>query len=209
MRKGGKTYSEIRLALGHLPKSTLSNWLKPVELTFKQRLRIAQKIVGGSTLGRQRGGWKNHEKRLARIAAIQKVAAKEFAGLKNDHFFVPGLLLYLAEGSKKAERFQFMNSDPHLVRYMQLWLHGVAKIKNEDIRSRLYTHKFYAHDNHEKFWSDFLKIPLAQFYQTIYKPTGHRIKKNPSYRGCIRIEIGGSELYWKIMKWRDLLYATL
>lgn len=209
LRRAGKTYSEIKKAIGPLPKSTLSNWLKNIELTLTQKQRIRQKISDRSALGRQRGGWRNHQKRLERIANIQKAAKKEFVHFKGSHLFLSGLLLYLAEGSRKIERFQFMNSDPYLVKFMAIWLKEFGGITRSGIRARLYTHEVYANENNEKFWSNFLNIPSAQFYKTIYKPTPHSVKKNTEYKGCLRIEIAGSELYWKIMKWRDMLYSAL
>lgn len=209
LRKQGKTYSEIQDMLGPLAKSTLSNWLKPIELTKIQKDRIQRKITDRSALGRQKGGWTNHQKRLTRIAKIQSAAQKEFIHLCNDGFFLTGLVLYLAEGSRKVERFQFMNSDPFLIKIMIKWLYRFHKISIKEIWARLYTHKISRNEHQEKFWSNFLNIPFNQFLKTIYKPTPHKIKKNPEYRGCLRIEISGTELFWKIMKWRDMLYDNL
>jgi len=209
LRKRGKTYSEIQDILGPLAKGTLSNWLKPIELTEIQKERIRKKIIDRSVLGRQKGGWKNHQKRLERIANIQFTAQKEFSHLCGNKFFLSGLVLYLAEGTRKTERFQFMNSDPFLVKIIIKWLNKFHKISTAKIKARLYTHKIFIGENNEKFWSGFLNIPLAQFLKTIYKPTSHKIKKNPNYKGCLRIEISGTELFWKIMKWRDMLYANI
>lgn len=209
LRTLGKTYSEIQNAVGPIPKSTLSGWLKSVELTDNQRLAIQEKILKRGALGRQKGGWKNHQKRLERIDNIRKLANKEFPILKKDPFFLFGLALYLAEGSKKIERFQFMNSDPHLVKMIIKWLNKFGRIGNRDISARLYAHKIYANENNEKFWSNFLNLPMSQFHKTIYKHTDHKIKKNPGYKGCVRIEIPGSELYWKIIHWRNILYKNL
>jgi transposase-like protein len=208
LRKQGKTYSEIQRAIGPLAKSTLSNWLKQINLTKTQKIRILKKISDAAALGRQKGGWKNHQKRLERIARIQTTAVKEFSLFSKNPFFLTGLILYLSEGARKIERFQFMNSDPYLVKIMIKWLCLFGKITKKDIKARLYTHKLYTTQNHEKFWSCFLNIPASQFLKTIYKPTPHKIKKNFDHKGCIRIEISGSELFWKIMKWRDILYKS-
>jgi hypothetical protein len=123
--------------------------------------------------------------------------------------FLAGLILYLAEGSKKSEQFQFMNSDPKLMKYMILW---VTKCGNKDfktLRFRLYIHKLYEHENCETFWLKELKADSTQFLKTIYKPTGRVYKKNPQYKGCLRLEVAGSELYWKTMAWRDCFYYEL
>lgn len=209
LRRRGKTYSEIQKILGPLPKSTLSGWLKKVELTKSQKKRIQQKIIDRGALGRQRGGWSNHQKRLTRISAIQLKAREEYASFSNNQLFLVGIALYSAEGSRKTERFQFMNSDPFLVKIMLKWIRKFDPVSFKNINARLYVHKIYSHENHEKFWSDFLNIAPAKFQKTIFKPTLHKVKKNPEYRGCLRIETSGSELYWKMMEWRKMLYANI
>ena len=206
LRKQGKTYSEIQEMLGPLPKSTLSGWLKMIELTEIQKKHIQQKIINRSALGRQKGGWTNHKKRLARISAIQMKAKKEYAFLSGDRLFLVGIALYSAEGSRKIERFQFMNSDPFLIKIMLKWIRIFGTVSFKNIKARLYIHGIYARENHEKFWSSFLNIAPTQFQKTILKPTTHKVKKNPEYKGCLRIETSGSELYWKMMTWRELFY---
>lgn len=209
LRKQGKTYSEIQKFIGPLAKSTLSNWLKPVELTFDQKDRIQKKMADRGAIGRQKGGWKNHQKRQERIAKIQLEAQKEFPSLSKNPFFMTGLALYLAEGSKKSERFEFMNSDPFLVKIMMKWLNKFHGLPNAEVGARLYAHKLYAHKEYEKFWSSFLNINLSQFHKTIYKFTPHKNKKNAGYKGCLRIDLKGSEIFWKTMKWRDMLYEEI
>ena len=206
LRKRGKTYSEIQEALGPLPKGTLSGWLKTIELTETQKKRIQDKILNRSALGRQKGGWTNHQNRLTRISTIKTEARKEFASFSNNKLFLVGIALYSAEGSRKIERFQFMNSDPSLIKIMLKWIHRFGPASFKNIKARLYIHKIYAHEDHEKFWSSFLDIKPSQFQKTILKPTLHRVKKNPKYKGCLRIETSGSELYWKMMTWRELFY---
>lgn len=100
-----------------------------------------------------------------------------------------------------------MNSDPYLGKFMIRWIRKVDPAAEVGIR--LYIHKLYQSEECEKYWSKFLKIPLADFYPSVYKKISHAIKKNPGYKGCARIEVMGSELFWKIMKWRDMLYQNL
>lgn len=209
LRKQGKTYSEIKEVIGPLAKSTLSNWLKPIELTSNQKDHIQKKMTNRGAIGRQKGGWRNHQKRLTRIAIIQAEAQKEFFPLSKDPLFMTGLALYLAEGSKKSERFEFMNSDPFLMKIMLKWLCKFGDTPAAKVGARLYAHELYAHKNYEKFWANFLAIDASQFHKTVYKSTPHESKKNPDYKGCLRIDIKGSELFWKIMKWRDMLYKEI
>lgn len=159
--------------------------------------------------GRQMGAWQNHQKRINRLATIKESAVNEYSILVQHPLFLAGLVLYLAEGSKKSESFQFMNSDQYLIRFMIDWIVLFGDLDFAQLRFRLYIHEHYAHENCEHFWTDALAAKPEQFLRTIYKPTIREYKKNPNYIGCLRIEIPGSELYWKTMAWRDCLYGTL
>ena len=209
LRRRGKTFSEIQADLGHIPKATLSNWLKNIELTNKQHRRIQKIMTENGLAGRQIGAQKNHQNRITRLAKIRQVAENEYSQSLKDPFFLAGLLLYLAEGSKKTEQFQFMNSDPKLIQCMVHWVIRSGKKELKDLHFRLYIHELYAHEQCENFWIKELGVRPEQFLKTIYKPTGRIYKKNPAYKGCLRLEVAGSELYWKTMAWRDCFYATL
>ena len=208
LRRQGKTFTEIQKLIGPVSKSSLSLWLKPVELTKEQKHRILKKMASRSDLGRQKGGFTNHQNRINRIVNLQAIANSEFEKLTNKPIFIPGLVLYLAEGSRKYERFQFMNSDPRLIKLMIKWLR-VLNISIADIQARLYIHHVYANENCENFWARMTNIPLSQFSKTIYKPTVYLLKKNPSYKGCLRVEVRGSELFWKVVKWGDMVNKFL
>ncbi|HUY85308.1 MAG TPA: hypothetical protein VMU97_02220 [Candidatus Dormibacteraeota bacterium] len=209
LRRQGKMYSEICNELGHIPKGTLSNWLKSIELTNRQHERIQKIMAKNGLAGRQIGAQRNHQNRLKRLARIKQTAEDEYKHCLKDPLFLAGLLLYLAEGSKKTERFEFMNSDPKLMKCMVLWTMKNGKQNLESLRFRLYIHELYAHEKCEDFWIKELKVEPEQFLKTVYKPTGRIYKKNPLYKGCLRLEVAGSELYWKTMAWRDCFYAAL
>lgn len=78
----------------------------------------------------------------------------------------------------------------------------ICKIPKDKIRLGLYIHKIYAHENCEKFWSKRTGMPLKNFCKTIYKPTPHKVKRNPDYKGCLRIQCGGVELFRRFLGWR-------
>lgn len=209
LRREGKSFGEIQLELGPISKSTLSGWLKNVELTELQKSRIKLMATEKGFAGRQMGSWRNHQNRVERLAQLKSIAIKEYPGHLGNPLFVAGLVLYLAEGTRKMERFMFMNSEPGLIKLMVVWITKVIGLDLSVLRFRLYIHELYADENCEGFWIDFLKINPEQMLKTIYKPSSRIYKKNPEYKGCLRIELPGSELYWKIINWRDCLYGSI
>ena len=210
LRKQGKTYSEICKELRYIPKSTLSGWFRGIDLSEKDILRIKKLMVESGNMGRHLGAQRNRQKREDRLASIKINAETEYEKFKNESNFIAGLVLYLAEGSKKSESFMFMNSDYKLIQYMHRWVLDFGSKNILDIKFRLYIHELYADECCELFWSETLGVSQAQFLKTIYKPTGRQHKKNPIYKGCLRLEVkGGNELYWKTMTWRDCFYKSL
>jgi len=209
LRQRGYSYSEIRQVIPNLSKGTLSGWLKNIELSPEHKERILKKIIRGSERSRLRGAWTNKQKADTRIQNLNKVADTEYQSLAQNELFKLGLSLYWAEGAKKSRFFQFMNSDPKMINFMIRWLIEVVKAPKEDIKIRIFIHKIYLDESCEKFWSEITNIPAREFKKTIYKPTIHTVKKNPGYKGCCRIEITKSEVYWKIARWIEILSKEL
>jgi len=42
-----------------------------------------------------------------------------------------------------------------------------------------------------------------------YKSTPHKFKRNPVYKGCLKVDAGGVELFRKFVGWRDGLVELL
>ena len=122
--------------------------------------------------------------------------------------------MYWAEGYKKpmmrkgrvitSHYIGFTNSDPQMMIVMIKWIEKFLGIHPEAIRARLYTHKPFAYENAENYWSVKTRIPLGNFGKTIYKPTGLLVKKRPEYKGCLRIELNRTS-YLFVMFWQQML----
>lgn len=205
LRRKGFSYSEIRKRIPNLSKGTLSGWVKSIELSEKQKEEILRKAKKAVDKGRLKGSWANRVKWQARINLINEVAKKEFPALARNHLFLIGLTLYWAEGSKTNRRFQFINSDPEIIRVMMRWLREVMSVAEDQFLVRLYIHEIYKSENCEKYWSNITGIPVSKFKKTVFKPTPHLVRKNLSYKGCCRIELRGSDLFWKTLAWQRML----
>lgn len=205
LRREGLSYAEIMKEVANLSKGTISGWLKNVELSEDQKSRLKQKMIARGETGRLIGAWTNKEKAKKRIARISEEARSEFANLVKSRLFIMGLMLYWAEGAKTSRRFAFINSDPEVIKIIMRWLRELFGLLENDILVRVYIHHVYKNEDCEKYWSDIIGIPESQFYRTTYKPTPHDIKRNKDYKGCCRIEVRGSELFWKIQTWQKMI----
>ena len=188
LRMQGYSYSQIKEEL-HVSKSLLSGWLKYVNLNAAQEEQLFQKLRERSKKGVAKAVETNIRRREAREADAKQKAIALYEEHKSDRFFVAGMCLYWAEGSKRVSSLQFVNSDSKMITFMIVWFQKYLGISKDQIFLRLNTHKDFINENYEDFWSTTTGIPVSQFKKTVYKPNRHGIyKKNPNYKGCMRIE---------------------
>ncbi len=217
LRMQGFSYSEIQQQIP-VSKGLLSGWLKYVKLTTEQERQLLLRLKERSKKGVANAVAVNIEKRKKReLDAYEKAKGIYFLH-RTDPVFVAGVCLYWAEGSKRTSCFQFVNSDPEMVTFMVNWVQKYLHIPKEKIALRVLTHADFAEEKYEDFWSKTTGIPLEQFKKTSYKPNKHGIfKKNPEYRGCVRVELGGGmdllrqtiSLYKILNTELKMLYSTM
>lgn len=204
LRKEGKSYNEI---LNEVPvaKSTISNWLRGINLTEQQYIDLNSRLKDRRARGRLRTGIALTAKRLVRENKVYAEAEKEFRLNIRDTLFSAGILLYWAEGAKKNNYFAFVNSDQDMVALMIQWIRRYFPSESLLLKYRLFIHLPYKNENCEEYWAHFLGIPVSSFEKTIYKPTPHITKKNFGYKGCIRVTITRIDVLRKMIAWQKLL----
>ena len=200
LRKLGKSYSEIRKKI-KVSKGTLSLWLRDIKLTPEQEKRLYVEK-------RQRNSYRlakfNQKKRVKRIKQINNEAKKEFKFFIKNSLFLPGLMLYWAEGDKseKGEVVKFTNSDPAMIRFMMRWFRDICNVPESKFRIILHIHKLHCRENIEQYWSKLTKIPLIQFHKTQIKPTSLKYRRNQLYNGTCAIRINNVDLFRRIKGWK-------
>lgn len=204
MRKNGLSYNDILKELS-VAKSTLSLWLKDLPLTKDEEAILEDRKNSNISRGRIRAASALHNLRLERDKLIQIEAEKEFKEYIQDPLFQIGLALYWAEGSKRDTSFGFTNSDAEMVKVIIRWIGRFFHVYPSELSIRLYTHKPFAHELFEEFWSEKTGIPIQNFRKTIYKLTTRNVKKRPNYKGCIRITLSKAVFLKKVLFWQELL----
>lgn len=205
LRKQGKSYNEIlqRVAVA---KSTLSLWLSDLPLTPDEERYLKTRTNNNISRGRIKAASELRKNRIKREQQTYLSAQEEFKELCDEPRFLLGVMLYWAEGSSKHPMFQFTNSNPILIRYMYAWIQKyILKDQKYSIKPRLYIHKAYAGEDCEQFWADLLGIQRKEFAKTVYKPSMRAYKKNPNYKGCLRLDVGGVDNYRRVMAWKKCL----
>lgn len=203
LRRQGLSYKEIQSVIP-VSKGLLSGWFEYLELTPEEEQRLKLKIKERKDRGRISSLISNRARRIERERIVIKEAEGLFSKYKKDIFFITGVLLYWAEGAKKTTDFQFINSDPDMVFLMYKWILKYIPTSKEKIKPRLFIHDVPGYETALDFWSKNLGIEPYLFQKTIYKPTRHTVKKNPHYKGCVRLTVVGVR-YVRLMKaWQKL-----
>lgn len=199
LRKQGKTYGEILKKIS-VSKSTLSLWLRDVELTKRQK----NLLLRGRQKSRYMGAKAKQKCRLEKTAKIIEESKNECKKLFKNPLFLTGLMLYWAEGDKSdtTEHVKFSNSDPILIQLMMKWFRNICKVPEKKFRIILHVHALHCRPDIEKYWSKITRASLTQFYKTQIKPTSLRHRRNPLYNGTCAISIQNKNLFRKIKGWK-------
>lgn len=184
LRKRGLSYGEIKKHV-NVAKSSLSLWLKHIELKPEYKARLYTKHIRFLNLGSQ----SQKERRAREVAEIIKNAEGEISfPLPVDTYRLMGAALYWAEGSKNG-LCQVTNSDPRLICFMVKWIGKMFSIKPINLKARLNIYPQQNERQIKKFWSVLTGIPVERFGKSFVKPPSKGYKKNNLYYGTIKIEI--------------------
>ncbi len=199
LRVSGKSIKDIARITG-ASQSTISLWCRDIPLTNKQLERILCEKEYLIARGRLKGA---NFQRMRRINAI-KIATQEagrLSRLTEKEFFVAGLALYLAEGTKTYGTVQFTNSNIKIIKFMIDWFHTFYNISNTEIKFSI--HINIIHRNREKdvvsFWKKHLRVKTEDF-------TSIRYAKTKSAKKYENHNVHYGTIDFRIKKSTNLLY---
>ena len=203
MRRLGLTYGEIHEIIP-VPKGTLSNWCRDVDLTPAQIAAIKRRMPS------QRDVPKDSQWRRRREVEQIRAEAVEFAAAHiRDSRFVAGIVMYWAEGSKWRNDFAVANTDPSALRLFVAWVREYLD-PAADFRLSLHLHEGNCEANAKEYWRRILDLPSASFTKTFVKPKGTGHRKNRLAQGVCRVRVLRSSDHWnRTMAWIDYVSAQL
>jgi transcriptional regulator with XRE-family HTH domain len=113
-REEGRSVKELAALLG-VSRSTISLWVRDVELTAAQRAALRRRMGG-----RIDGSRVNADRALERRR--QEQTSGRDAARRGDVMHAAGCMLYWAEGSRERNAIKFTNSDPEMLRFFMRFL---------------------------------------------------------------------------------------
>jgi len=183
-------------------KSTLSSWLKYFPLSEKRILELRRKSWTKGEAARERFRSTMRKKREYRFEVVYNSYLKSMANISRDTFFIAGLVLYLAEGSKTDYyRIALANTDPKIISFFVKWLDEFMSISKEKLKAQLHLYKNMDTKEEKSFWKNKLCFTDNQFYKPyISKSTQSSFTYKESFRhGTCSIYYGCSKKKQELM----------
>jgi len=159
-------YGSIRLQVP-VAKSTLSVWLRPFPLSEKRILELKKAGLSRGEASREKFINTMREKRREKDAIEYKKYLKKFGKVSKKIFFISGLILYLAEGSKtNYYAISLANTDPRIIKFFVRWLCYFFKIPKSKLKVQLHLYENMDIEKEKEFWKNELGFNDPQFYKS-------------------------------------------
>jgi transposase-like protein len=154
LRTHGRSVKEIAHTLG-VSKSSVSLWVRHVELSPQARERLASRIRLGPVVAAERKAARARDVRRGYQAEGRERARAGEAG------YVAGCMLFWAEGDKHRNTLRVSNSDPELLATFANFLrrHFGVTPEQMSIYCNLFTDHIERQREIESFWLDRLGLP--------------------------------------------------
>lgn len=119
-----------------------------------------------------------------------------------------GTALYWAEGYKteKSKGIDFANSDSNMVLLFFRFLREVCHIDENRIKVLLYSHDEYLVVEQRLYWSNLLKIPLANFSKPYIAKSDTTLEKKRKMKyGLVHLRYMDKKLLFLVLRWIEEL----
>lgn len=182
----GLSIKEIAALLG-VSQSSVSTWVRDVELSHEQRVALAAR---NPALSPEFNGSKTRAKRALELRREYQEQGRELAR-RREPLFIAGCMLYWAEGAKARNQLKFSNSDPEMAAFFMGFLRTYFAGDLDMVRVNCHLFADHAEKQYEieQFWLDVLDLPrerLGTSFVNTYSKYSKRLRKNKlPYGTCV------------------------
>jgi transcriptional regulator with XRE-family HTH domain len=184
LRKRGWSLKEIVKEIG-AAKSSVSNWVRGIELTATQKERLKEK---GRSFGNTYTADAFREKRRQ----YQNEGIKLLK--KHGDSFLCGCMLYWGEGTKDRTTVSIINSDPYLLQYFKGFIIQYFDVDESDIRLHCTYYDGANINEVEEYWLQQLQLNRLNLRKSTKVKS---MRKNHKY-GMARLSIGNVKIVQSI-----------
>ncbi len=189
LRKQGYSIKEMAKLIP-VSKSTLSLWVRAVELSSMARERLDNRY----TFGQQNSQETLRKRRIARelTATTEASAYLSKLGSTAKLSLLLCSLIYWCEGNKTGG-VKFTNSDPQLIASFLALLRKSFPLDEKRLQVCVHLHDYHNKEKQLRFWSNITNIPLSQFMRPYLKPSNHKYARE-GYHGCACVSYGSNAI---------------
>jgi hypothetical protein len=192
LRKEGKSIKVIAKSLG-ISSSSASLWCRDIILSESQIFALSENANKNLVLGRRLGSEMHRNKKKAAICEAGKIATEKVGTLSEKEFFIAGVALYWAEGSKKESGVALSNSDPKMILFMYKWFKKFFELNDSDFMPRIFINAQHK-DRIDKvltFWSSLLELPSERFGKAVLLNIPHKkvYENRETYYGVLSLRV--------------------
>jgi hypothetical protein len=165
LRKEGKSYSQIKTALG-ISKSTLSDWLHKYPLTREQINSL--RSLSEKRIERYSNTMRRKREERHRLYYTQE--KEKWFPFSERELFIAGLFLYWGEGNK-ADRnvVSVSNTDPSVIKFAINWIINCLYISRSFVRIQLHLYSDMDINEETDYWARQLDLNKNQFCRPYIK----------------------------------------
>ena len=200
LRRKGNAIRDIEKKLG-IPRSTLSGWLRSIQLTKRQQTKLKKRAEQGLVKARLEAvRWHNAQKSY-RLEKAAQIGEEVLERIPNDTATLELALafLYLGEGSKRNIGTSLGSSDPRIAKFFVQCLKKIYGVPVENIRCYLHLRSDQNPEKMKRYWSHELRLLRTNFGKTsIDKRTAGK-PTYPHYKGVCLIECGRVDIQRRLM----------
>jgi predicted transcriptional regulator len=190
-REEGLSVKELAGLLG-VSKSSVSLWVRDIELTNEQRAVLRN---------RMRTGCAGSSWVVARATERRKQAQRQGREIARcgSALHAAGCMLYWAEGSRNRNAVRFTNSDPEMIRFFARFLRGCFRVPDDRFRvtCNLFADHVARQVEIEQFWLDLLGLPrtcLCKSSVNVYSRYSKKKRRNKLPYGTCRLGVHDTQI---------------
>lgn len=203
MRQAGKSVKKIAQTL-HVSTSSVSVWCKNIQLTSSQIDALCLQMLAGNYLGRMKGARIQKQRKEERLQNYRTEGALKIGRVSNRDLLLIGLGLYLGEGAKSRNSFQFTNSNPQLIQLVSVWLLRLFGVASDRLFLSVVVNKDHREREQEirDYWSSITGVSSNNFRKTTFmKSSGRKFyESRNTYFGTLTMRVQkSSDLQYKIL----------
>ena len=202
LRKNGYSLGMIREQLG-VAKGTLSYWLREVPIS-----KINPEVLKRVKLSRMKMAQTKQARQSLEIRQMKAQGFEEVATVSRREFWLAGVALYWAEGSKVFEDISLTNSDPDTIRFYVKWLKECCGANVSNMRAVVHIYPDVDPVTAKQYWAKITGIPITQFYkvQVDQRNNKKKFKHGRLPYGTAHVRLVGKgtrRLHRLVMGWID------